>query len=141
MIKTLGGLQIQLSAMDFITRLLLLIYMRIKTKIFPFYISIPLTIVLPCLKKFVKKQTRELVQSISTMKFPLLGLLLLVTLVGSPTRAEEGPVCPKTDTLSRASFPEGFMFGTATASYQVYRGREASDKSGYNYLLCQVFIF
>ncbi|KAJ4872712.1 Beta-glucosidase 19 [Raphanus sativus] len=53
------------------------------------------------------------------MKFPLLGLLLLVTLVGSPTRAEEGPVCPKTDTLSRASFPEGFMFGTATASYQV----------------------
>ncbi|KAF3529419.1 hypothetical protein DY000_02042101 [Brassica cretica] len=53
------------------------------------------------------------------MKFPLLGLLLLVTLVGSPTRAEEGPVCPKTETLSRASFPEGFMFGTATASYQV----------------------
>ncbi|WZZ57569.1 hypothetical protein YC2023_057676 [Brassica napus] len=53
------------------------------------------------------------------MKIPLLGLLLLPSLVGSPTRAEEGPVCPKTETLSRASFPEGFMFGTATASYQV----------------------
>ncbi|KAH0877508.1 hypothetical protein HID58_064902 [Brassica napus] len=55
----------------------------------------------------------------SKMKIPLLGLLLLPSLVGSPTRAEEGPVCPKTETLSRASFPEGFMFGTATASYQV----------------------
>ncbi|KAF8082277.1 hypothetical protein N665_0839s0017 [Sinapis alba] len=53
------------------------------------------------------------------MKFPLLGLLLLASLLGSPTRAEEGPVCPKTETLSRASFPEGFIFGTATASYQV----------------------
>lgn len=54
------------------------------------------------------------------MKFPLLGLLLLLSLVGSPTRAEEGPVCPKTETLSRASFPEGFIFGTATAAFQVY---------------------
>ncbi|KAG7582817.1 Glycoside hydrolase family 1 [Arabidopsis suecica] len=53
------------------------------------------------------------------MKFPLLGLLLLLSLVGSPTRAEEGPVCPKTETLTRASFPEGFMFGTATAAFQV----------------------
>ncbi|CAA7037184.1 unnamed protein product [Microthlaspi erraticum] len=53
------------------------------------------------------------------MKFPLLGVLLLISLVGSPTRAEEGPVCPKTETLSRASFPEGFKFGTATASFQV----------------------
>lgn len=54
------------------------------------------------------------------MKFHLLGLLLLASLLGSPTRAEEGPVCPKTETLSRASFPEGFIIGTATASYQVY---------------------
>jgi len=54
------------------------------------------------------------------MKIPLLGLLLLISLVGSPTRAEEGPVCPKTETLSRASFPEGFMFGTATAAFQVH---------------------
>ncbi|CAN8268861.1 unnamed protein product [Cochlearia groenlandica] len=54
------------------------------------------------------------------MKLPLLGLVLvLLSLVGSPTRAEKGPVCPKTDSLSRASFPEGFMFGTATAAFQV----------------------
>ncbi|VVA96967.1 unnamed protein product [Arabis nemorensis] len=50
-------------------------------------------------------------------KFPLLGLLLLLTFVGSPATAD-GPVCPPSTKLSRASFPEGFLFGTATAAYQ-----------------------
>ncbi|XP_010558346.1 PREDICTED: beta-glucosidase 23-like [Tarenaya hassleriana] len=52
-------------------------------------------------------------------KFPVSGLLLLVLIaVGSPAMAA-GPVCPKTKVLSGASFPDGFLFGTATASYQV----------------------
>ncbi|ESQ30203.1 hypothetical protein EUTSA_v10011385mg [Eutrema salsugineum] len=48
----------------------------------------------------------------------LLGLVLVITLTGSPTKAD-GPVCRQTDKLSRASFPEGFLWGTATAAFQV----------------------
>jgi len=51
-------------------------------------------------------------------KLPLIGLLLLLTIVASPANAD-GPVCPPSNKLSRASFPEGFLFGTATAAYQV----------------------
>ncbi|CDY07912.1 BnaC03g36110D [Brassica napus] len=51
-------------------------------------------------------------------KFPLMGLLMLLTIVVSPATAD-GPVCPASTKLSRASFPEGFLFGTATAAYQV----------------------
>ncbi|KFK38314.1 hypothetical protein AALP_AA3G097600 [Arabis alpina] len=51
-------------------------------------------------------------------KFLLLGLLLVLTFVGSPATAD-GPVCPPSTKLSRASFPEGFIFGTATAAFQV----------------------
>ncbi|RID71340.1 hypothetical protein BRARA_C03281, partial [Brassica rapa] len=51
-------------------------------------------------------------------KFPLMGLLMLLTIVVSPATAD-GPVCPPSTKLSRASFPEGFLFGTATAAYQV----------------------
>ncbi|KAF3509026.1 hypothetical protein F2Q69_00003164 [Brassica cretica] len=51
-------------------------------------------------------------------KFPLMGLLVLLTIVVSPATAD-GPVCPASTKLSRASFPEGFLFGTATAAYQV----------------------
>lgn len=55
-------------------------------------------------------------------KLPLMsiGLLLLLIIVGSPVNAD-GPVCPPTPSnkLSRAHFPEGFLFGTATAAYQV----------------------
>ncbi|ESQ49148.1 hypothetical protein EUTSA_v10020507mg [Eutrema salsugineum] len=51
-------------------------------------------------------------------KFPLMGLLMLLTIIVSPATAD-GPVCPPTTKLSRASFPEGFLFGTATAAYQV----------------------
>ncbi|CAN7055847.1 unnamed protein product [Brassica oleracea var. botrytis] len=52
------------------------------------------------------------------IKFPLVGLLLLLTIIVSPATAD-GPVCPPSTKLSRASFPEGFLFGTATAAYQV----------------------
>ncbi|KAL0817464.1 hypothetical protein Bca101_073908 [Brassica carinata] len=45
-------------------------------------------------------------------------LLLLLAIVVSPATAD-GPVCPPSTKLSRASFPEGFLFGTATAAYQV----------------------
>ncbi|XP_010545732.1 PREDICTED: beta-glucosidase 19-like [Tarenaya hassleriana] len=55
----------------------------------------------------------------SDQRHQLLGWLLLIGLVCSPTAFADGPVCPKTETLSRASFPKGFIFGTATASYQV----------------------
>ncbi|CAA7033611.1 unnamed protein product [Microthlaspi erraticum] len=65
-------------------------------------------------------------------KFPLMGLLLLLTIIGSPTTAEgpgesaNEPVCPvmpkEEDTLNRAFFPKDFLFGTATASYQVEGG-------------------
>ncbi|KAL0650112.1 hypothetical protein Bca4012_092803 [Brassica carinata] len=51
------------------------------------------------------------------IKFPLVGLLLLLTIIVSPATAD-GPVCPPSTKLSRASFPEGFLFGTATAAYQ-----------------------
>ncbi|KAF2556710.1 hypothetical protein F2Q68_00018069 [Brassica cretica] len=51
-------------------------------------------------------------------KFPLMGLLMLLTIVVS-TATADGPVCPPSTKLSRASFPEGFLFGTATAAYQV----------------------
>nr|VDD46974.1 unnamed protein product [Brassica oleracea] len=51
-------------------------------------------------------------------KVPLIGLLLLLAIVVSPATAD-GPVCPPSTKLSRASFPEGFLFGTATAAYQV----------------------
>ncbi|XP_010558348.1 PREDICTED: beta-glucosidase 23-like [Tarenaya hassleriana] len=53
-------------------------------------------------------------------KFPLVGLFLLVLVaVGCSPAMADGPVCPTTEVLSRGSFPEGFLFGTATASYQV----------------------
>ncbi|KAF2541691.1 hypothetical protein F2Q68_00033046 [Brassica cretica] len=61
-------------------------------------------------------------------KFPLMGLLLLLTIVTSQTTADgppetaNEPVCPNMDSvtdLSRAYFPKGFLFGTATAAYQV----------------------
>lgn len=61
-------------------------------------------------------------------KFPLMGLLLLITIVGSPTTAEgpgesvNEPVCPVTlpeEGFHRGFFPRDFLFGTATASYQV----------------------
>jgi beta-glucosidase len=52
-------------------------------------------------------------------KFPLLGLLFLITIVVSSTIAVDDPVCPTTSKLSRASFPNGFVFGTATAAFQV----------------------
>lgn len=51
--------------------------------------------------------------------FPiLLGLVLVLTLVGAPTKAD-GPVCRQAEKFSRASFPEGFLWGTATAAFQV----------------------
>jgi beta-glucosidase len=52
-------------------------------------------------------------------KFPLMGLLLLLTILVSVTTAVDDPVCPATSKLSRASFPNGFLFGTATAAFQV----------------------
>ncbi|KFK24616.1 hypothetical protein AALP_AA8G002400 [Arabis alpina] len=51
-------------------------------------------------------------------KVLLLGLLLILAISGWRASAD-GPVCPKTDSLSRKSFPKGFLFGTATAAYQV----------------------
>ncbi|CAH8391210.1 unnamed protein product [Eruca vesicaria subsp. sativa] len=48
----------------------------------------------------------------------LLGLVLVLTLVGAPTKAD-GPVCRHAEKFSRASFPEGFLWGTATAAFQV----------------------
>ncbi|KAF8110127.1 hypothetical protein N665_0087s0008 [Sinapis alba] len=54
----------------------------------------------------------------SVIKFPFMGLLLILTIIVSPATAD-GPVCPPSTKLSRASFPEGFLFGTATAAYQV----------------------
>ncbi|KAL0661356.1 hypothetical protein Bca4012_098193 [Brassica carinata] len=48
----------------------------------------------------------------------LLGLVLVLTLVGDPTKAD-GPVCRQAEKFSRASFPEGFLWGTATAAFQV----------------------
>lgn len=56
---------------------------------------------------------------VSFEKVPLLlGLALVLTLVGAPTKAVE-PVCRQAETFSRASFPEGFIWGTATAAFQV----------------------
>lgn len=56
---------------------------------------------------------------VSFEKVPLLlGLALVLTLVGAPTKADE-PVCRSAPTFSRASFPEGFIWGTATAAFQV----------------------
>ncbi|XP_019057761.1 PREDICTED: beta-glucosidase 19-like [Tarenaya hassleriana] len=56
-------------------------------------------------------------------KLPLLGLgflLFLGLVIGSaPTTLAEDPLCPKTETFSRASFPKGLIFGTGVASYQV----------------------
>ncbi|KAF2606533.1 hypothetical protein F2Q68_00043916 [Brassica cretica] len=46
----------------------------------------------------------------------LLGLVLVLTLVGA--KASE-PVCRQAEKFSRASFPEGFLWGTATAAFQV----------------------
>ncbi|VYS68181.1 unnamed protein product [Arabidopsis thaliana] len=55
-------------------------------------------------------------------KLPLMsiGLLWLLIIVGPLVNAD-GPVCPPkpSDKLSRAHFPKGFLFGTATAAYQV----------------------
>ncbi|CAL9220137.1 unnamed protein product [Arabidopsis halleri] len=51
-------------------------------------------------------------------KLPLLGLFLLLAILNSPASAD-GPICPQTETLSRASFPKGFLFGTASAAFQV----------------------
>ncbi|KAG7600324.1 Glycoside hydrolase superfamily [Arabidopsis suecica] len=51
----------------------------------------------------------------------LLGLALVLTLVGAPTKAA-GPVCgvgvPEIP-FSRANFPKNFIWGTATAAFQV----------------------
>lgn len=46
----------------------------------------------------------------------LLGLVLVLLLVGA--KASE-PVCRQAEKFSRASFPEGFLWGTATAAFQV----------------------
>ncbi|CAH8259870.1 unnamed protein product [Arabidopsis lyrata] len=51
-------------------------------------------------------------------KLPLLGLFLPLAILNSPASAD-GPICPQTETLSRASFPKGFLFGTASAAFQV----------------------
>lgn len=47
-------------------------------------------------------------------------VILYLTIVDPPAKPD-GPICPPTPpgTLSRAHFPEGFLFGTATAAYQV----------------------
>jgi len=51
----------------------------------------------------------------------VLGLALVLTLVGAPTKAQ-GPVCGAglPDKFSRLNFPEGFIWGTATAAFQVH---------------------
>ncbi|KAL0683545.1 hypothetical protein Bca4012_050393 [Brassica carinata] len=52
-------------------------------------------------------------------KFPLLGLVLFLGFIGSPTKAIVH-ACSSTElTFSRANFPEGFIFGTSTAAFQV----------------------
>ncbi|XP_010543256.1 PREDICTED: beta-glucosidase 23-like [Tarenaya hassleriana] len=50
-----------------------------------------------------------------------LGLLLLLAILCSQAKAD-GPLCPSPPdgtSFSRAYFPKGFMFGTATAAFQV----------------------
>ncbi|CAA7013711.1 unnamed protein product [Microthlaspi erraticum] len=49
----------------------------------------------------------------------LLGLVLVITLAGAPPTKAAGPVCRDAEKFSRASFPEGFLWGTATAAFQV----------------------
>jgi len=52
-------------------------------------------------------------------KFPLLGLVLFLGLTGSLIAANEY-ACSSTDIhFTRANFPKGFIFGTATAAFQV----------------------
>lgn len=52
-------------------------------------------------------------------KFPLLGVVLFLGLTGSLTAANEY-ACSSTDIhFTRANFPKGFIFGTATAAFQV----------------------
>ncbi|VVA95435.1 unnamed protein product [Arabis nemorensis] len=52
-------------------------------------------------------------------KFPLLALLLFFGLIGSLTTANEYACSSTEQTFSRANFPKGFIFGTATAAFQV----------------------
>ncbi|KAJ0231614.1 Beta-glucosidase 20 [Hirschfeldia incana] len=52
-------------------------------------------------------------------KFPLLGLVIFLGFIGSPTTAIVH-ACSSTElTFSRANFPEGFIFGTSTSAFQV----------------------
>ena len=52
----------------------------------------------------------------------LVGILAIISTSPSVTFAKETPVAPILDvsSLNRSSFPAGFIFGTASAAYQVY---------------------
>lgn len=59
-------------------------------------------------------------QAMTTTKFVISSLVLLLSIVNSVLASKNGPICSSTSTsFNRDIFPQGFIFGAASAAFQV----------------------